>query len=275
MSATMINVNFSSMSGNKFTGQLRIPFTFADIMNIVKAKMGSEDYRLVVEGKELNPVTFPTVKTLIIQNTTIFILARLKGGIDPVDLAMNKEEIVSKVESEVNNITLESTTTICQGCNDKQHCIKFCCTSYLCRKCFSVNFISNGLQIKCCECRKIIPYKVVFKNPTFLDSLDSYHFSLQKLKQYVDFCICNCGVYAINETMHAKQQCPNCHRWMCAFCNQDWNERMKDELYTCGVNCVWETKISYQLVPLAYNKSIQVRIFRFIRTIVYRLHKIK
>lgn len=255
-----ISVNFSSLRGSKFTAQLRIPFTFNDISNILKEKLGSDNYRLVINGKELTTDTFETEKTNIVHNSTIYVCVRLLGGSnDMIDLEMHREVILSNIMSELEKTPAESIPRECMICTNKVSCIKYCCKTYLCKPCTSTQFFWCALQLKCLDCGTVVPYSEIFKNPTFLDSLDNYNGALLRLKSNVDFHICDCGAYGINGTMYSQQQCQNCKRWMCAFCNKDWNEQMTNNMYTCGVNCVWETKISYQLVPFYYDKSMKVR----------------
>ncbi len=79
------------------------------------------------------------------------------------------------------------------------------------------------------------------------------------LARNIDFQICTCGVFAVNDTMYSKQQCSDCKRRLCFFCNEDWNDaKMKNQKYTCGYNCKWENYLTYQLVPSGYNKDLKI-----------------
>ena len=59
--------------------------------------------------------------------------------------------------------------------------------------------------------------------------------------------------------MYSKQQCNDCQRWLCFFCNQDWDGvKMTNGTYTCGNNCKWENYLTYELVPCGYNKHLKI-----------------
>lgn len=250
MTDQKINVIFRLGTDENFVKQLPVQFTFNDIVKAFNDIGDIKQFRVIVNTKEMNQSSFAELKQHIKDGTTIVVVRRLIGGLDLADLELCKKDILSNTAAEFNNLTVKPGTHKCRICEEKMPCVKYCCNIYLCQKCFAQEFHRNNLQIKCLGCNRIISCKNVFKNPTFLDALDNHDANLRSLRRNVDFCICKCGTYAINETMYSQQQCQKCKQWMCAFCNKDWGGQMKNQLYTCTVNCVWETMISYQLVPL-------------------------
>jgi hypothetical protein len=88
--SSVINVNFSHIGGNKFTGQLRSGYTQADIRKIIADRLGSDNYRLIVNGQEIqegNSANFEEFKKNNIKNnSTIYICQRMDGGSRALDL---------------------------------------------------------------------------------------------------------------------------------------------------------------------------------------------
>jgi len=81
--SAIINVFFASMSGSKHSAQLKVPYTFDDIKKIVYEKFHLEQYRLIVNGKEMREDEhdkFEELKKTIKNNTTIYVCQRLIGG---------------------------------------------------------------------------------------------------------------------------------------------------------------------------------------------------
>ena len=116
------------------------------------------------------------------------------------------------------------------------------------------------IKIKCFRCKNIVPPEKVFVTTEFIESLTQLN-EIILMARNIDFQICTCGSFPINDTMYAKKKCDNCQRWFCFFCNEDWNEtekKMRNEKYTCKVNCVLETKITYDLIEFDYNREMKI-----------------
>ncbi|CAF4331638.1 unnamed protein product, partial [Rotaria magnacalcarata] len=70
------------MKGSKHPAQLKEGYTFEDIKNIVKEKFGSTNYRLIVNGQEIqdnDPVKFAELKKSIKNLTVIYVCQRMDG----------------------------------------------------------------------------------------------------------------------------------------------------------------------------------------------------
>ena len=79
----IINVFFATMKGSKHTAQLKDGYTVEDIKKIVREKFGSNNFRLVVNGQEIqdnDPVKFAELKKCIKNNTVIYVCQRMDGG---------------------------------------------------------------------------------------------------------------------------------------------------------------------------------------------------
>lgn len=263
----MINVNLQIASGRKVACQLEEGYTVADIKNLVQTTLGSTDFRLVVNTQEVqdnDPVKFAELKKSIRNNTTIYVLERMKGGAGRsgtlVKTASNRDAIIADLRSELCKVPTEQVDSECMICKEEEKCIKFCCGSIVCKECFSNHFIFGGYKITCLTCKKTIPPEKIFVTAQFIQSLNQLDETTLKSCN-IDFQVCTCGASLINRTMRAKQQCNNCKRWLCFFFNTDWDEterKMCDKKYSCRVNCFWETKITYELLPLEYNSAVKV-----------------
>ncbi|CAF1080867.1 unnamed protein product [Adineta ricciae] len=107
-------------------------------------------------------------------------------------------------------------------------------------------------------CEASVDYQKFFKTPEFIDRW-SVLCDMTDLLKNIDCQICYCGAFLVNMTLHAKQQCSNCQRWLCFFCNRTWdNQTMKDLRYTCTNECQYERRIEYELVPLLNAPEIMV-----------------
>ncbi|CAF3401902.1 unnamed protein product [Rotaria sp. Silwood1] len=262
MSGT-INVFFATMKGSKYSTQLKEGYSVEDIKKIVQEKFGSTNYRLVVNGQEIqdnDPVKFSELKKSIKNSTTIYVCQRMDGGSGLVDIDSHKATILVDLQDELRKIPTQQTNSKCMICTEEKKCIKFCCSSIICKECFPNYFANYDYKIICLTCNKTVSPEKVFVTLQFIQSLLQLD-ETTLMARNIDFQICTCGAFSINSTMYAKQKCDNCQRWLCFFCNADWNEtekKMRNETYTCRVNCFWETKITYQLVPLEYNKEMKV-----------------
>jgi hypothetical protein len=186
--------------------------------------------------------------------------AQMDGGSGLVDVDSHKATILVDLQDELRKIPTQQTNSECMICTEEKKCIKFCCSSIICKECFPHNFVHADYKIICLTCNKTLPAENVFVTPQFIQSLVQLD-ETKLMARNIDFQICTCGAFCVNSTMYAKQKCGNCQRWLCFFCNFDWDEqerRMRNEKYTCTVNCAWETKITYQLLKLEYNEEMEV-----------------
>jgi hypothetical protein len=243
---------------------LKEGYTEADIRKIVAERLGAGKFRLVVNAKEIqedNLQQFEELKKDIKNNTTIYVCQRMDGGsCELVDIATHRATVLTDLESELPKIKTQQYPVECMICNNNKLCVNVCCETTLCKECLSNYFVQCHYKLKCLACNRIVPSDTVFVTDAFIMSLRQLEES-SMMVQNVDFQICTCGSYAINSTMYAKQYCKECNRWMCFFCNADWDEigkNMQNTKYTCKINCYWETKLTYQLVPLEMNKAIKV-----------------
>jgi len=262
--SAIINVFFASMRGSKHSAQLKVPYTLNDIKKIVYEKFHLEQYRLIVNGKEMRDDEqdkFEELKKTIKNNTTIYVCQRLHGGSGGmVDIESHKATILVDLQDELRKVPTQLENSECTICLEEKRCIKYCCSTIICKECFPDNFVHSDYKIVCLTCNKTLPAETVFVTPQFIQSLNQLD-ETAMMARNIDFQICTCGTFSINETMYAKQQCGHCKRWFCFFCNEDWDERekkMKNEKYTCRVNCTWEMKITYQLVTFAYNSEMKI-----------------
>jgi hypothetical protein len=263
MSSGIINIIFSTMKGSKHTAQLKGGYTAADIRKLVKEKFGSDNFRLIVNGKEIpdnDTANFSEIKQSIKNNTVIYVCQRMDGGSGLVDLDSHRATILADLQDELRLIKAQSQPSECMICTEEKFCIKFCCSSIVCKECFPNCFVHADYSILCLTCNNRLPPEKLFITGNFIASLQQME-ETARMAKYIDFQICTCGTFSINSTMYAKQKCNNCQRWLCFFCNADWDESEKqrrNEKYTCQVNCYWETKLSYQLVKLRYNENMEL-----------------
>jgi hypothetical protein len=68
-----------------------------------------------------------------------------------------------------------------------------------------------------------------------------------------------CGKFFINTTMYARQQCPYCKRWMCFFCNFDWDSAtMSNQQYTCSPTCTYQQYLIFELTEMAGHPDVKL-----------------
>ena len=259
----VINILFSSIKGSKQTAQFQPSYTLDDVKKTVGDKFNMEKFRLVVNGKEIpdDPVAFLELKKTIKNNSIIYVCQQMEGGSGGMlDLGSHKATILVDLQDELRKVPTQQTNQECMICTEEKKCIKICCSSIICKECFPRYFLQYDYKLVCLTCDQTVPAEKVFVTPSFIQSLVQLD-ETKVMARNIDFQICECGAFSINTTMYAKQKCDHCQRWFCFFCNSDWDERdrkMRNERYTCRVNCFWETKITYQLVALEFNKSMKV-----------------
>lgn len=258
----VLNVAFTNIVGKTIQTQLSDNFTFDEFKRVLSEKIDRdavEHYRFVANNKDLcleNKDEFGKRKHLIKNGTTIFLLRRMHGG-GYVEAAVLIDIIMQELLKELPK--LRTKLGECVVCLDEKPCLKVCC-NVICLGCFSRYFKEKDLQLKCMVCPRIIPYSQIFVSHSFIRSLKSLR-EIRGLMKHIDCQICHCGVLLVNETLYAQQKCHHCQRTFCFFCNKDWKDGQEPRTnaqYTCGVNCDYEIKLNYDLIPYTRNKEISI-----------------
>ncbi|CAF3398323.1 unnamed protein product [Rotaria socialis] len=258
----VINVSFITVVGKTIHTQLPDNFSIQDFKTTVIEKIDSsaiQHYRFIVKNKDLcldDDDEFGKQKHLIKNGTTIFLLRRMHGG-GYVETPILIDIIIQELPNEL--FKLKSIMNECTICMEDRFCFKICC-SVICTGCFPLYFKSNNLKLKCLVCQLETLFSNFFISDDFIHSLESLDEILQ-LMRHIDCQICHCGMLIVNETLYSKQTCQHCKRTFCFFCNKNWNdviEKRRNDLYTCHLNCDYETKLKYDLIPYVFNKSIMI-----------------
>lgn len=262
-----MNISFIIRNGKSFIAQLKHGFTYTDFLFLIHQRFGTNtNYRFVLSGKELalqSHSAFTKQKYLIRNGVNIFVLDRIKGGF--VEITILKGIIIDDLEEELRTIkTTNDGEYVCEICRDNSNTFRLCCNR-VCKSCFGDYFERSSFQLKCMTCRSQLAYSDFFRSDGFIRSLESFD-EICKLLKNIDCQICQCGSLLVNETLYSQQKCEVCNRTFCFFCNKDWNEgtgQRRNDLYTCHVNCDYETRITYECVPLQFNKEIKIPNRRF------------
>jgi hypothetical protein len=258
----VLNVSFTNIVGKTIQAQLQDNFSIKDFRTLVAEKIDRaaiEHYRFVANNKDLcleDEAEFLKRKHLIKNGVTIFLLRRMHGG-GHVETSVLIDIIIEELPIEIAK--LQMTVNECVVCLDDKPCLTLCCNT-ICAVCFPSYFKSNDLQLTCMVCRRETPYTKFFVSTDFIHSLESLT-KIRELMKNIDCQICHCGALVVNETMFAQQTCQQCQRTFCFFCNKDWNnglEKRRNDRYTCHVNCDYETKLNFDLIPYVQNKSILI-----------------
>ncbi|CAM2728003.1 unnamed protein product [Rotaria socialis] len=262
---SMFNIYFfqPNTTMKKTVGQLQQNFKLSDLKVLFERLFPSppngklENYRFIVNGIDLNVQNeseFNKNKHLIINGSTLYPLQRCLGGSD-VDMVTLKNIVRNELPSEVGKIL--KVMGQCAAHGETTLCVALCCYKY-CADCFIQSFEASKFKLKCLGCKKTIDYMGFFKSPDFIQTLDCLD-QISTLPKHIDYQVCSCGSPMVNETMYAKQQCMQCKRIFCFFCNNEWLEgQMKNEKYTCRKDCSYEIMTTQDFVPLAANPSLQV-----------------
>ena len=258
----VLNVSFTNIVGKTIQVQLPNDFTIEDFRKLVAEKIdGSavEHYRFIANNKDLcldNEGEFNKRRHLIKNGVTVFLLRRMHGG-GHVETAVLIDIVIEELPTELPK--LPTSTDECVVCLDDKQCMELCC-SKICLECFPNYFKSHDLCLQCMVCRRETAYENFFVSSDFIRSLESLA-QVRQLMQNIDCQVCHCGALVVNETLYAKQTCQQCKRTFCFFCNKEWVdgvEKRRNDLYTCHVNCDYDTKLNYDLVPYVQNKDILI-----------------
>ena len=260
----MFNIYFfqPNQTTKKSVGQLPKNFVLADLKKLFETLFPSppygkfENYRITIKGTDLNvqiEAEFNKNKHLIQPGSMLYPLQRCVGGSD-VDITTLKE--IVRVELPTELAKLPKSMATCSIDGNTELCLTMCCYEY-CANCFIHGFQSAKYQLECSSCHKILNYEQFFKTRDFIRTLDCLD-QLNTFQKCIDYQVCKCGCPMVNETMYARQQCIQCKRWFCFFCNNDWDGQMKNEKYSCRKDCAYETMLDHNLVKLTANPQVDV-----------------
>ncbi|CAF0893527.1 unnamed protein product [Adineta steineri] len=172
--SNIINIVFATANGRKCSGQLSDGYTVNDIKQLVKDKFGSDNFRLVVYGKEIqdnDPVKFAELKRSIKNNTLIYVCQRMNVGLGMVDIQSHKATILADLEDELRKMSTQSINSECMICAEEKKCLKFCCGSVICKECCPNYFVHCDYKPRCLTCDQILAPETCFKTPQFIRSL--------------------------------------------------------------------------------------------------------
>ncbi|CAF0955907.1 unnamed protein product [Didymodactylos carnosus] len=258
----VLNLTFTLLAGKTIVKQINEDIQREEFIDIVSHFIANTDaHRFIVNGKQLDlcdDENFEKQKRFLLKNgTTVYVLERMIGG-GFVEMSMLIAIILGEMEQELHKLeTSMDNESPCAVCKEEPVCLKLCCNR-VCKECFCMYFDSCNLKLRCMVCKRQIPYEQIFKTAEFIKSLESLD-EIRDLMKHIDCQICRCGTLMVNETLQAQQQCAQCHRHFCFFCNKDWNDdQMKNDQYTCHSNCDYEVKKSYELVPLKSNPHVLI-----------------
>ncbi|CAF1308812.1 unnamed protein product, partial [Didymodactylos carnosus] len=253
-----LNINFSTLAAKKFNGVFNNDFKYEDLISFIEKQLESANFTLIFLGSTITDQTFSTVKEKIVNNSLIYVVQRLDGGCSNlIDIDTHIKTISSDLDNELKKLESKAKLDICMICTDNILCYNYCCGTKLCKNCFKQTFFNYNQTLKCLICSKQYPNAKFFVSPEILQSLLQLDDAMQ-LTNNMDFQLCKCGALSHNTTMYSKQQCKQCQRWFCFFCNQDWDvqvKKMQNHKFTCKINCTWETKITYELTKCLYGTT--------------------
>ena len=159
------------MIGKKHSIQLSDDYTIEEIKRMVKEKFGSGNYRLIVNGQSIEKETFTALKESIKNGTIIYVCQQMMHGVSnvinieldkaiiPIDLQdelmmhdvsnvinieLYKAIILIDLQDELRKVSAQQTTSECMICTEEKQCIKFCCSSTVCKECFPNYFVAYG-----------------------------------------------------------------------------------------------------------------------------------
>lgn len=253
------------MKGRTIQTQIKENFSMADFRALAQQNFNDIDqYRFVIGPKQIDlkdERQFNAVKPNIVNGVTIFVLQRLAGGAAGGDSGwMEIAKLINAIQYELPKEwpQFRKSTAKCIGCLDNKQCVKLHCC-YICEECFLSQYRVANYNLKCPQCNTKVTPNSVFNSSKFAHLLDKLVQSQDLLKN-IDCQICTCGALLNNTTMYSQQQCNNCHRKLCFFCNKDWDTKtMRNDQYTCHYNCDYETKITYDLTPCTeFDKNLMI-----------------
>lgn len=258
-----MQVFFRTIQGQTVTAELRDTFTLDDFVKTAGKVLGfinrdeTLSFRYTVGGKALNVMNageFEVQKQYIPEGCNIFTLGRLLGGWVPNTLQAIAEQ---QLQDELENVATRSTD--CSICLDTAtDCLKACCV-WICREDFQRWLLEKRFKVSCTVCSKAIMLRDIFKTPEYIATLRALD-DEKLLLRNMDCQRClDCAALMHNEIMNACQTCVMCHRVFCFFCNRKWNAAtMLDHQNSCGKECVYETMLTFRLIPFHYNADMKI-----------------
>ncbi|CAF0955888.1 unnamed protein product [Didymodactylos carnosus] len=266
----MLIVVFEELTdGTTYTASLIHSFTLDHFRNSVPVLGDLGKYRLLIDDTQLcldNENIFNTQKRLLYNGVKVTLLDRTYNG-TLIEKTLLKEIVLEDLKTELPKLT--KVTAVCMFCMCQEQCSIIHCT-HVCADCFNNYLEQTDMQLKCLKesrnpadekriCNTVVEYKTFFKTPEFIDKW-SILCDVEDMIKNIDCQICYCGALLFNMTLYSKQQCSNCTRWLCFFCNRNWDAaKMNDVQYTCeDVDCTYERKLAYELVPLVNNPNVLI-----------------
>ncbi|KAF8933686.1 hypothetical protein BGZ58_006187 [Dissophora ornata] len=258
-----MQVFFQPLTGGPIVKELLDKFTLNDFIMAASEALGYNSreilkLRFAVSNKNLdvkNEKGFDENKHFITKDCNIFVLGRLLGGWTLPDTLQAIAE--QQLEDELDKV--DTQTADCTICLDSEtDCLKVCC-AWMCRADFKSWLLDKQFKVSCTLCSKAIMFRDIFKTPEYVATLQALEDEKQLLKN-IDCQRCfDCSTLLHNETMHSCQKCITCCREFCFFCNRNWNaETMRNQKYTCGKGCVYETMLYFEPIPFHYNKDMKI-----------------
>lgn len=268
----MLFITFATPNDEKiYRSILPNNFTLGILRSSLPALGDLINYRLVVGDKQLcldNENIFNRQKHLIQDNVRILLLPRAPGGTF-IELSLLKEMLLEELKTELPKLNRE--TKVCEFCQCEELCAVIHCIN-VCIDCFPNYLQDTNFKLRCTHeeidrelmwvpsyrkapkthpCGIEIDYRTLFKSEDFINKW-SVLCDVIEMVANIDCQICYCGALLFNMTMYSKQQCSNCRRWLCFFCNRNWNEAsMVNTMYTCtDVDCEYQRRLVFDLVPL-------------------------
>ncbi len=167
---SMINIQFSRITGSKKTSTISLPVTRAKLTALLNELFGSADYRLTVKGVEItldNEENFNKNVGLIENNTMIYVLQRMKGGSKMVDIDTQRAAILNELPDELDKVPTDGKQRECPICMVEDICYNSCCVK-MCKSCFIRTFIQCEYKFICSICGKILDYQKFFVTSSFI-----------------------------------------------------------------------------------------------------------
>ncbi|KAF9359491.1 hypothetical protein BGX34_008333 [Mortierella sp. NVP85] len=213
-------------------------------------------FRLVVQAKPLvldNADAFYKSKHYITNDCNIFMLLRLSSRCSLQDALYTI--VVQQLDTELDKVT--STADCCICFDSDMDCVKVCC-AWICKGDFKTYLLSKNFEAPCIICSKALVLGDMFKSRDYVVTLRALDDEKRLLKNMDCQRCLDCGILVSNETMFSQQTC-ECGRVFCFFCSRSWNAAtMKNAKNTCGKTCVYETKISFELVASHHRNGMKI-----------------
>ncbi|KAG0033703.1 hypothetical protein BGZ82_006013 [Podila clonocystis] len=246
------------------TAQLLDTFTLSDFVKTAGKVLGflnrdeTLSFRYTVGSKPLNVMNaeeFERQKQFITEGCIIFTLGRLLGGRTLPDMLQVIAE--QQLQDELEKVATCSTE--CSICLDTAtDCLRACC-AWICREDFGRWLLEKQFKVSCMVCSKAIILRDIFKTPEYIATLRALDDEKQLLRNMDCQRCLDCSALMHNETMYSCQTCVKCHREFCFFCNRNWNAAtMLDQQNTCGKECIYETMLTFRLIPFHYNATMKI-----------------